>query len=81
MKFTIEVTDQEQLDWIEFARIEYNLNNPQNQLVDAQGYFEWAVQGWFTSGSLQMKNTKLDRAVQKYKEGSTTDLEVMVAKK
>lgn len=75
----ITVTDPAQLAWIEKARTDYNANNPQNILKDAQAYFEWLASSWFASGAIQKTLAEIDAAVAKAKEGDATDLAAIAA--
>lgn len=77
--FKINVTDPAQLAWIEKARVDYNTSNPQNQLADAQAYFEWLASGWFASGAIQKTAAEIDAAVEKAKAGDATDLAAIAA--
>lgn len=79
MDFKFTTNDVAEQAWIEQARVDYNANNPQNELPDAAAYFQWLVSGWFAAGALQNKSAALDKAVEKAKAGDATDLIAVAA--
>lgn len=50
---TTDITDQSQLDGIEHALAKYNAGNPQNQLKNAQAFFEWFTGSQFAQWAQQ----------------------------
>ncbi len=77
-KFTIEITDQDQLDGIQAAMEAYNENNPQNLQATTQDFFSLMITSQFAQWADAKINDELRGAVEAARGGDTTLLSSVV---